>query len=54
MKYILPGNKMCYKAAVKKNVLIFQELTLQNKKKITKIDSSKNEDVNEICIQIKW
>lgn len=46
---------MCYKAAVKKNVLIFQELTLQSKqKKITKIDSSKNEDVNEICIQIKW
>ena len=45
---------MCYKAAVKKNVLIFQELTLQSKqKKITKIDSSKNEDVNEICIQIK-
>lgn len=44
---------MCYKVAVKKNVLIFQEHTLENKKKITKIDSSKNENVNEICIQIK-
>ena len=45
---------MYYKVAVKKNELLFQEHTLENKKEITKIDSSKNEDVNEICTQFKW